>query len=169
MPSGRCGLSTSVVDGIIYAIGGQTKAGSYLRTVEAYDPVTDTWTSKADMPTARFGLSTNVVDGIIYAIGGGTPPQSVPAVEAYDPATDTWTTKTEMTTSRLWLSSSAVDGRIYAIAGESRCKMSFPDAEIFATVEVYDTGFTSTPDEMVATVSALGKLATTWGKVRAGH
>ena len=68
MPTARWHLSTSVVDGKIYAIGG---VGSF-KKVEEYDPATDTWTEKADMPTRRIFIATSVVDGKIYAIGGET-------------------------------------------------------------------------------------------------
>ena len=129
MPTARVNLSTSVVDGIIYAIGGSLNDSSATSTVEAYDPKTDTWTKKADMPTPRRGLSTCVVDGIIYAIGGWSPPLST--VEAYDPKMDTWTKKADMPTPRGALSTSVVDGIIYAIGGN-------PGGTWLSTVEVYD-------------------------------
>ena len=117
MPTARFGLSTSVVNGKIYAIGGERSAQP-LSTVEEYDPATDTWTAKADMPTARYALSTSVVNGKIYAIGGALNPNaSFPTVEEYDPATDTWTKKADMPTARAVLSTSAVNGKIYAIGG----------------------------------------------------
>ena len=130
MPTARWGLSTSVVNGRIYAIGGVTMTTT-LSTVEEYDPVTDTWTKKADMPTPRHGLSTSVVNGRIYAIGGwnlGLDIQST--VEEYNPATDKWTQKTNMPTARWYFSTSVVNERIYAIAGEKN--------EILSIVEVYD-------------------------------
>jgi hypothetical protein len=71
MPTGRWELSTCVVDGKIYAIGGAGPVYQALGTVEVYDPATDTWQTKSEMPTARQGLSTSVVNGKIYAIGGG--------------------------------------------------------------------------------------------------
>jgi hypothetical protein len=47
MPTPRWGLSASVVDGKIYAIGGgQGMIGKYMSPVEEYDPATDTWTKK---------------------------------------------------------------------------------------------------------------------------
>jgi N-acetylneuraminic acid mutarotase len=132
MPTARLLLTTCEVDGIIYAIGGAsnfTPGASTLKTVEAYDPATNTWTEKTDMPTSRGGHSTSVIDGIIYAIGGvaygGGPGLST--VEAYDPITNTWTKKTDMPTPRKFLSCSAVDGKIYAIGGA-----------VLATVEDYD-------------------------------
>ena len=65
-------LSTSVVDGKIYAIGGwrDEPQAVGLSTVEEYNPAMDTWTKKADMPTAREFLSTSAVKGKIYTIGG---------------------------------------------------------------------------------------------------
>ncbi len=122
MPTARYSLSTSVVNGKIYAIGGTTVyGGTKLATVEEYDPATDTWTQKADMPTARSGLSTSEVNGKIYAIGGvgGT---KLATVEEYDPATDTWTQKADMPTPRGALATSVVNGRIYAIGSGSTLK-----------------------------------------------
>jgi N-acetylneuraminic acid mutarotase len=129
-------LSTSVVDGIIYAIGGvQDFQQPAFATVEAYDPETDAWTTKAPMPTPRGALSTCVVDGIIYAIGGGSDLwSSLSTVEAYDPATNTWTTMSDMPTPRMALSTSVVDGIIYAIGG---CTVNQGGGAL-ATVQAYD-------------------------------
>jgi hypothetical protein len=130
MPTARANSSTSVVNGIIYTIGG-SRNGPALSTVEAYDPKTDTWTKKADMPIPRRGLSTCVIDGTIYVIGGSTVKGTVvPNVEAYDPKTDTWTKKRDMPTPRTALSASVVDGIIYAISGWKENQIS--------TVEAYD-------------------------------
>jgi hypothetical protein len=50
----------------------------------------------------------------------------------------------------IWLSTSVVNGKIYAIGG----------SEVHGTVEVYDTGFG---------IEAEDKLATSWGKLKAGN
>ena len=142
MPTGRWDLSTSVVDGKIYAIGGASAYGSRpLRTVEEYDPATDTWTTKSEMPTARQGLSTSVVNGKIYVIGGidasgGSYPgaKTFSTVEEYDPATDRWATKSEMPTARGFHSANVVDGRIYVIGGAPSC----PWCGAILTLEVYE-------------------------------
>ena len=72
MPTQRYNFDTCIVNGKIFASGGEVdKFGDIsIATVEMYDPKTDTWERKADMPTARSGVSTSVVDGKIYAIGG---------------------------------------------------------------------------------------------------
>ena len=131
MPTARTHLSTSVVDGKIYAIGGSPgPPWNALSTVEVYDPATDTWTTRANMPTARWGLTTSAVDGRIYAIGGSGGKQRV---EAYDPATDTWTRKSDMPTPRLDLGSCVVDGKIYVIGGVDKGM-----GTALSAVEAYD-------------------------------
>jgi len=142
MPTARAMLSTSAVDGKIYAIGGrQTNGGSASSAVEQYDPVTDTWTTKAPMPTARQWLSTSAVNGKIYAFGG-TPRTYEPAfstVEEYDPATDTWTEKAPMSGARFVFSTSVVDGKIYAIGGSIRTmRMTGGGEPPSSTVAAYD-------------------------------
>ena len=121
MPTGRWELSTCVVDGKIYAIGGAGPVHQALGTVEAYDPATDTWTTKSEMPIAGQGLSTSALDGKIYAIGGYVPDVAghagVDTVEVYDPAKDAWTTAHAMPTGRFGLRTSVVGGKIYVIGG----------------------------------------------------
>jgi len=92
MPTARAGLSTSVVNGKIYAIGGDVQfliGSSGSPFLEIYDPTTDGWTKGSDMLTARMGLSTSVVDGKIHAIGGeggaGINVNSLATVERYTP------------------------------------------------------------------------------------
>ncbi|MCL4180860.1 MAG: hypothetical protein KJ072_24320 [Verrucomicrobia bacterium] len=136
MPTPRIGLSTCVVNGTIYAIGGYREAGaSGMNTVEAYDPVTDSWTRKTDMPTARLMSACAAVNGRIYAIGGDRNFVSSPMkiVEEYDPTTDTWARKAEMPTARSGLAAVTVDGKIYVIGG-----LTTFGAAPLSTVEVYD-------------------------------
>ena len=152
MPTARSEFSTSVVDGKIFAIGGQVRLEQdefgdiTLSKVEMYDPKTDTWEQKANMPTPRSAVSTSVVDGKIFAIGGdhlkkikrykgwGIEAKKLPTVEMYDPTTDTWTQKADMPTVRSYLSTSVMDGKIYAIGGMSNSNEQWR----LETVEVYD-------------------------------
>jgi len=167
----RTGFSTAVVNGKIYAIGGTVFLGKNvplknnwkpLKTVEIYEPATDTWTKGADMPTARWALSTNVVGGKIYAIGGVTIPrrnwETVSKVEAYNPATNRWTKKRNMPTRRGWHAASAVNRKIYVIGGAPRHMPGVWDKpDVLSTVEEFDTGYA---------VNAKGKLLTLWGKIK---
>lgn len=141
MPTARAGLSTSVVNGKIYAIGGTHQCNGVndftaLSTVEEYDPVTDRWTGKADMPGPKAGVTAEVLDGKIYVIGGGHRLEIFRTVEEYDPAKDTWAEKTSMQVARAVLSASVVNDKIYAIGG-----VDFPMVYL-STVEEY------TPEEL---------------------
>src|SRR3989442_642938 len=98
MPTPRTGLAAGVVNGILYAVGGNDGV-SFLGTVEAYDPATNTWTTKASMPTVRTGLATGVVNGILYAVGGNNG-SFLATVEAFDPAERPMTNKTTILTDR---------------------------------------------------------------------
>jgi N-acetylneuraminic acid mutarotase len=122
MPTARRFLAAAAVDGIIYVIGGSGgpfSAPVILRTVEAYDPKTDTWaTNKADMPTARGALAVCALDGIIYAIGGSSGwPTRLATVEAYDPMTNQWTPRSSLPKGLMFLTASAANGFIYAFMG----------------------------------------------------
>jgi len=135
MPTRRLGLSTSVVNGKIYAIGGgYSIEGPHSKIVEEYNPVTDTWSRKADMPTGRIGHAASVVNGKIYIIGGDVRPEvSCSTVEEYDPSTNTWATRADMLTQRTFLCACAVDGKIYSIGG-----IKAPEMHTLSTVEVYN-------------------------------
>ena len=130
MPTPRYDLGVVAVNGKIYAIGGRTGKvyqGEYapLRTNEMYDPVSNTWTTKALMPTARFYFGIAVVMNKIYVFGGqrgynmsdAGGPILCPSTEVYDPAMDTWETKTPMPTPRTQLRANAVNDLIYLIGG----------------------------------------------------
>ena len=85
MPTARTDLSTCVVNGKIYAIGGNDDTDVILSVVEVYDPATDTWAEIPDLQVQRYNLSTCTINGKIYAIGGqpGAWPTVTGAVEVY--------------------------------------------------------------------------------------
>ncbi len=75
LPTPRAYFAACTDSGKIYAIGGivydPNNPNTYLRTVEEYDPVTDTWTTKYPMPTERSDFAACADSGKIYVIGGG--------------------------------------------------------------------------------------------------
>ncbi len=136
----RYGRDVAVINGTLYAVGGfasfssATGLWSTSTTLEAYDPATDTWTTKAPMPTARADLAAAMVNGTLYAVGGfaDASHQAVDSLEAYDPATDTWTRMISMPTARNQLAAGAVNGILYAVGGYN------PAVGVLATVEALD-------------------------------
>ena len=73
MPTPRTSHAVGVVNGVIYAVGGTRDGNTLLATVQAYNPGTNTWVTRAPMPSARAFLNgTGTINGILYVAGGGT-------------------------------------------------------------------------------------------------
>lgn len=97
MPTPRDGLDANVVSGKIYLISGLEKSdyptyANVSALTEVYDPVTDSWTTKASIPNPVFFYASAVVDNKIYVIGGSSA--KVPMADfnqIYNADTDTWT------------------------------------------------------------------------------
>ena len=119
------------MDGIIYAIGGHTSS-STLATVEAYDPKTNHWTTKASMPVPRAQFGIGVLKGQIYVVGGTDGNQNGATVMSYNPKKDRWKMRAPMPTARVDLAAAAVNGLLYAAGGLSQDERQF-----LATVEAY--------------------------------
>ena len=110
-------LFTAVMAGNkIYVIGGQTYTASSLATVEMYDPVANTWTTKASMNVARAQHAATVgLDGKIYVSGGNYADNTL---EVYDPAANTWTRLANMLAGRYaQVMETGADGKLYVIGG----------------------------------------------------
>jgi N-acetylneuraminic acid mutarotase len=138
LPTRRDFEAAGVVNGILYVIGGRgTSDGNYPKAyaiVEAYDPASNLWTTKAAMPTPRFGAAAGVVNGIVYVAGGyGAGGALLSTVEAYNPATNTWTTRRAMPTSRTYAAAGVLNDILYVAGGEGTNGF-----ETMGTLEAYD-------------------------------
>ncbi len=131
MPTARHSFGMVDYNGQLYAIGGYNATG--VKTVEAYDPATDTWTTKASMPTGRGYLVVAKANGKIYAIGGitGGNLDNISYLytnEEYDPVTDEWTSKTPLPLAVLapnsvlgnqFISGTTINNKIYIAGGSA--------------------------------------------------
>lgn len=125
MPTGRFALGAAVVNGVIYAAGGNNQQNVAVTAMEAYDSATGTWVAKAPLPTALAYLTAVAVGGVVYAI-------DYSIVEAYDPASNTWSSKAPMPTARYDLAAGVINGLVYAVGGTTS------NGGSLATVEAYD-------------------------------
>jgi N-acetylneuraminic acid mutarotase len=127
MPTACNHMGGEAVNGKIYVIGGRL-SGAFIigypgnvNLVQAYDPATDSWTTRAPMPTARSGLNTASLNGIIYAAGGEVQDEksltAFRAFEAYHPVSDTWWQLPSMLLPRHECIMAALGNRIHVAGG----------------------------------------------------
>lgn len=113
LPQVRNHIGDAVVDGTLYAIGGQVTqehTGAQV-TVYRWNPATDTWTTVASLPRARSHIAgaTFVMDDRIIVIGGiAASGRHVSDVTAYNPRSNSWQALTPLPIER----SSGVAGHI---------------------------------------------------------
>ncbi|MDQ7799345.1 MAG: kelch repeat-containing protein [Candidatus Edwardsbacteria bacterium] len=142
MPTKRVNFAVATANGIIYVMGGDTSC-SWESTissniVEAYDPIADSWTTKAPMLLSRKNHTAAAVNGKIYVFGGNeTWNDPLTNVDEYDPATNTWTSKSPIPTPRYYLSSATSNGIIYAMGG-LYYDLSNHQNYYYTNVEAYD-------------------------------
>lgn len=115
MSTARTDLASSVVDGVVYVIGGWTFTST--NVVEAYDSTTDSWITKTSMSVPRSNLTAVTLDNKIYAIGGWSFVTNTMAVEIYDPLTNLWTLGTPLPVGNNGLKATVVDGKIFTFGG----------------------------------------------------
>jgi N-acetylneuraminic acid mutarotase len=86
MPTPRMNLQANVVNGKIYLIGGRIldiPDSTTYNLNEVYDPLTDTWSTKASMPISAAICASAVVNNKIYVFAQGLN-------MIYDPQNDSW-------------------------------------------------------------------------------
>lgn len=127
LPMPRGHLSAAVVDGTIYALGGQLGHDSKPQDMSAchkYDPKAKTWTTCAVLPFNRshFEPGTIVANGRIIIVGGrsnntkaGNP--GVANVTEYDPNTDTWNELPPLPVRLLAPAAALIGNKLVVIAG----------------------------------------------------
>ncbi len=133
MQQARGGLGVAVVDGKIYAIGGQPGSSrSSMNVTEEYDPSTDVWAFKEPMPTARKNFATATYNNKIYCIGGekiivtfengiwnSSEGFLLDVNEVYDPVTDSWETKAPIPIAKKAITATVIDNKIYVVGDQS--------------------------------------------------
>jgi N-acetylneuraminic acid mutarotase len=169
MPQARADLGLAVVNGKIYAIGGQvlvhqdsTRTESkVVGTNEEYNPLSDNWAEKAPMPIPSSNFATAVYQGRIYCIGGGVSDffNSSKGTwetnitqgfnQVYDPTTDKWENKTAAPLPQISALAHLVNGKIYFTNG-------YPNRNV---MQVYDPS----TDKWEATIQMPFSAATTSG------
>jgi N-acetylneuraminic acid mutarotase len=130
--------ATLLANGTVLVTGGagtSASSPSYLNTVEIYDPVADTWTTKASFTTARYRhVSILMADGRILLAGGQTGSGTYTnTAYIYDPAANTWTSVGNLTVARGYSSASLLPttGRVLVVGGWGGSSLYYGTAELY--------------------------------------
>lgn len=126
LPQARGQLGAAVLNGFIYAIGGQF--GHDLNPMDVdlvhrYDPSTNQWTQVASLPTPRshFEASTFVYQGRIFVAGGrdnqSSGAQVLQQVSAYDPQSDSWSDVSMLPIGLIGPSAKPIGDQLYVSGG----------------------------------------------------
>ncbi len=131
MPTARRALTVAVANGLVYAIGGANGSGTVLRTVQAYTPSSNKWTTKASLPAARQGGNGAVtINGIVYLAGGEDAAGALTrTLYAYNASTNVWSTRATMPAYGSCGGSAEISGALYVFSG---CTRSSTGAQIDA-------------------------------------
>ncbi|MDQ3290012.1 MAG: malectin domain-containing carbohydrate-binding protein [Bacteroidota bacterium] len=141
---------SAVYGGKIYYIGGshgQNDDAVAQKTVQIYNPATNTWTKGADMPTGRDHISSSVVvmGNRIIVLGGQTSYNvSSALVSAYTPSTNKWQELTPMPVKKSTGVAAVLNGNIHYTGG-IRSKINYKGVPVQTSsaaivAEVKETG-----------------------------
>lgn len=123
MPTPRTEISSTLLEGKIYVVGGATKTG-LTGITEVYDPSVDKWSvgRALTLPLDHSGLDS--YDGKLYLVEGFVDRENgtITATNSlfiYDPASNRWNEGSPMLTPRPGLAAKFIDGILYAIGGST--------------------------------------------------
>lgn len=112
--------TSSVLNGIIYVLGGHNMTSSVMNGKGyRYDYINDTWSTCKGI--ARIGATSNVINGKLYFTGGdsGSGTSVTDAHSMYDETTDTWTTKAALLTRMSMATSCVINNLLYVVSGRT--------------------------------------------------
>ena len=125
LPTPRGALAVAVLDGKIYAMGGErfSAAGSKekyepVADVAAYDLKSDKWEVLPPLRQKRDHLVAGAIAGRIYAVSGRERPRyDLQTVEEYNPAARAWSERAPMPSGRSG-AAAVLNNRLYVFGGE---------------------------------------------------
>jgi N-acetylneuraminic acid mutarotase len=112
-----------VIGGKFYLVGGGSYDGVGVFTptaeLDAYDPATNSWTTRAPMPVLSAAMASATLNGKLFVAGGSDPElgTALGTLSIYDPATDMWSIKASMPTARSDAAGAAAGGLFFVIGG----------------------------------------------------
>ncbi len=120
LTSARAYHGCEALGGLLYLIGGRNSGGATISTIEAYDPVADSFTTKTPLAQARQLFLTGQLAGKIYTLNGNNGTASVATPQVFDPVANTCSALTSLPSPQAsdWLiGCGTMDGLLYLTGG----------------------------------------------------
>jgi N-acetylneuraminic acid mutarotase len=119
MPTNRTEISSEVIDGKIYVLGGADYLEhGIMNLVEVYDPEFNNWSEASPVPIPIDHTAAVTYNGKLFLVGGfledKTPTNKL---LIYDPDNNKWSEGNPLPSPRGALAAEVIDGNIYAIGG----------------------------------------------------
>ncbi|HEY7163681.1 MAG TPA: kelch repeat-containing protein [Candidatus Binatia bacterium] len=122
MPTARAFAAGGVMSDSFYVAGGSPPTGFSASVVEAYNPLTDSWVTKAPMILGgRLGAGAGVIGTNFYVVGGNDGVSGdTRTLQVYDSIHDIWTIANSIPTPDVMDSpaSAVVGGILYILGGQ---------------------------------------------------
>ncbi|KAH7315430.1 hypothetical protein KP509_21G049100 [Ceratopteris richardii] len=130
MSTPRSFFANGVIDGKIYAAGGNSTALHELSSAEVYNPADDQWHPIASMGTNMARYDSAILSGRLYVTEGWSWPfLSLPRGQIYDPKEDKWEDMT-LGMREGWTGLSVVlNNHLYVISEHDSVKLKVFDTE----------------------------------------
>lgn len=120
----------SYLVGYIFAVGGLTKSGDSLSTVETYDPICGNWKMAEAMSMLRSRVGVAVMNNKLFAVGGYNGSERLSTAEVFNPIERVWSRVSPMHYNRSAVGAAALNGRLYVCGG-------YDGISSLSTVECY--------------------------------
>lgn len=130
MSTPRSFFASGMIDGRIYAAGGNSTDSHELSSAEMYDPAEDRWRPIASMGTNMARYDAAVLDGKLYVTEGWSWPYLLPPKgQIYDPRLDRWENMPDGMREGWTGLSVVLDSQLYIISGRDSLQLKAFDKE----------------------------------------
>jgi N-acetylneuraminic acid mutarotase len=116
-PTPAANIGAVTLDGQVIVPGGYTAAGIPTTVVEAYNVISDVWTSLAALPAPRFAYAIAAYDDKLYVFGGWDGQGYTNSTFIYDPKTGRWTTGAALPIGRGFAGAATLGDAVYVVGG----------------------------------------------------
>jgi N-acetylneuraminic acid mutarotase len=128
-------MGAAVISDTVIVPGGYTSAGRATPIVEAYHPVSDTWTTLAPLPAPRLAYAIAQYRGKVYVFGGSEGQGYEDTTFIYDPQIGHWSSGAPLPIGRGFAAAATLGDAIYVVGGYAdgheldRCDRYLPRAD----------------------------------------